>query len=56
MTEWLKLMLEEIARKQAERARGLAERAQRASERATARPEEVTAQRRTGKRGPASES
>ena len=33
MTEWLKLMLEEIARKQAERERGNAEAERRASER-----------------------
>jgi hypothetical protein len=35
MTEWLKLMLEEIARKQAERDAGLAESERRAGERAS---------------------
>ncbi len=46
MTEWLKLMLEEIARKQAEHASGLAEDALRARERAAAGPEKVGAQAR----------
>ena len=35
MTEWLKLMLEEIARKQAERERASAEAERRAGERST---------------------
>ena len=55
MTEWLKLMLEEIARKQAERDRGLAEQARRASESAAARTEESAGQARTKKRPRASE-
>jgi hypothetical protein len=40
MTEWLKLMLEEIARKQAERDRGLAEASRRAEERGAAQREQ----------------
>jgi hypothetical protein len=39
MTEWLKLMLEEIARKQHERERAVAEAAQRAAEPESSPPE-----------------
>ena len=46
MTEWLKLMLEEIARKHAERESAAAEAARRESERASAPPEEPAAQGR----------
>ncbi len=55
MTEWLKLMLEEIARKQAERERGFAEQARRASESATARTAESVEQSRVPKRPRANE-
>jgi hypothetical protein len=51
MTEWLKLMLEEIARRQAERERGLAEAARRAQELGAARCEKSAAQARGVKSG-----
>jgi hypothetical protein len=56
MTEWLKLMLQEIARKQAERENGLTEAARRAEERAAIRAEDSAAPPRRAKnsRTPAS--
>ena len=49
MTEWLKLMLEEIARKQHERERGRAEMAQRAAELESSPPERQVAPARAAK-------
>lgn len=46
MTEWLKLMLEEIARRQAEQERGRAEEALRERERAQARPARAARRKR----------
>jgi hypothetical protein len=49
MTEWLKLMLEEIARKQHERERVLSELAQRAAELESSPPERRVAPARAAK-------
>jgi hypothetical protein len=49
MTEWLKLMLEEIARKQHERERGRTEMTQRAAELESSPPERRSAPARAGK-------
>jgi hypothetical protein len=49
MTEWLKLMLEEIARKQAERDSALAEATRRADERASSKAEGPAAPARNSK-------
>ncbi|HSC08858.1 MAG TPA: hypothetical protein VLD59_18690 [Steroidobacteraceae bacterium] len=49
MTEWLKLMLEEIARKQHERERSSAETAQRAAELESSPPERRVAPARAAK-------
>lgn len=51
MTEWLKLMLEEISRKRAERERGLAEAALREEEFRAAKTEKSAAQARPAKAG-----
>jgi hypothetical protein len=56
MTEWLKLMLEEIARKQHERESGLAEMAQRAAELDSSPPERRAAPGRAAKPVKARES
>ena len=51
MTEWLKLMLEEISRKQAERERGLEEAALREEELRSAKTEKSAPQARPAKAG-----
>jgi hypothetical protein len=55
MTEWLKLMLEEIARQQAERDLGLAEAKRRAEELDAVTPDKPAAQRRPAKPGRSSD-
>ena len=56
MTEWLKLMLEEIARKQRERESGLAEMAQRAAQLDSSPPEPRAVPARPAKQVKARES
>ena len=56
MTEWLKLMLEEIARKQAERDSGLAEAARRAAEQQPSRSAQPATPARVAKHVKAAKS